>query len=100
VGPGPGGGLRWRDQAARWDADDEAPYHDVVTSTAEYGLLGLTMPARYGGRELTALDYVIVVEELFHQSQHWITGEPTFCSTGPVHHLAGRRQGHMGEVPS
>ena len=76
-------GLRWRDEVARWDADDDAPYQDVVASIAEYGLLGLTMPARYGGQELTALDYVIVVEELFRQSQHWITGEPTFCSTGP-----------------
>src|SRR5581483_9266108 len=76
-------GLRWRDEVARWDLDDEAPYHDVVESIAEYGLLGLTMPARYGGQELTALDYVIVVEELFRRSQHWITGEPTFCSTGP-----------------
>ncbi len=76
-------GLRWRDQVAAWDADDEAPYPEVVASMAEYGLLGLTMPARYGGQELTALDYVLVVEELFRHSQHWITGEPTFCSSGP-----------------
>jgi butyryl-CoA dehydrogenase len=76
-------GLRWRDQVARWDAEDEAPYAEVAASMAEYGLLGLTMPARYGGQELTALDYVLVVEELFRHSQHWITGEPTFCSTGP-----------------
>jgi butyryl-CoA dehydrogenase len=76
-------GLRWRDQAARWDLEDEAPYHDVVASMADYGLLGLTMPARYGGQELTALDYVLVVEELFRHSQHWITGEPTFASSGP-----------------
>lgn len=76
-------GLRWRDEVAKWDLEDEAPYDEVAASMADYGLLGLTMPAEYGGQELTALDYVLVVEELFRHSQHWIVGEPTFCSTGP-----------------
>jgi butyryl-CoA dehydrogenase len=73
----------WRDHVNTWDLDDEAPYAEVAASIADAGLLGLTMPAEYGGAGLTALDYVVVVEELIKNSQSWIVAEPTFGSTGP-----------------
>jgi butyryl-CoA dehydrogenase len=73
----------WRAHVDAWDAADEAPYREVATAIADAGLLGLTMPEHYGGGGLTALDYVIVVEELFKGSQSWIVAEPVFGSTGP-----------------
>jgi butyryl-CoA dehydrogenase len=76
-------GLPWRSHVKTWDAEDLCPYDDIKQSITEAGLLGLTMPKRYGGQGLTALDYVLVIENLFRSSQSWIVGEPTFCSSGP-----------------
>jgi butyryl-CoA dehydrogenase len=75
--------LAWRGQHTRWDSADEAPYAAIIESLRDAGLLGLTMPVEYGGKGGTALDYVLVVEELFLTSQSWILGEGPFCSTGP-----------------
>jgi butyryl-CoA dehydrogenase len=68
-------GLLWRGEYAKWDAEDDAPYDDVVKSLRDAGLLGLTIPKTYGGKGGTALDYVIVVEELIRTSRSWILGE-------------------------
>src|SRR5579862_8832669 len=76
-------GLPWRGCVKTWDAEDRCPYDDVKRSITDAGLLGLTMPKRYGGQGLTAFDYVLVIENLFRSSQSWIVGEPTFCSSGP-----------------
>jgi butyryl-CoA dehydrogenase len=76
-------GMRWRGQYAKWDAEDEAPYHEVVASLRDAGLLGLTIPKEYGGKGGDALDYAIVVEELIRTSRCWILGEGPFSTTGP-----------------
>src|SRR5580693_10685737 len=76
-------GLQWRGQHASCDRDDVRPYADITVSLRDADLLGLTIPVEYGGQSGTALDYVIVVEELFRSSQSWILGEPPFCTTGP-----------------
>lgn len=75
--------LEWRDQADKWDLEDEAPYDDVVKRLSELGLLGITMPQEYGGQGGTALDYLIVVEEIFRTSRSWIVAEPLFATSGP-----------------
>ncbi|SEE77282.1 Acyl-CoA dehydrogenase [Rhizobiales bacterium GAS191] len=76
-------GTQWRGQYALWDADDQAPYGDILASLRDAGLLGLTMPKEYGGRGGTALDYAVVVEELIRTSRCWILGEGPFATTGP-----------------
>ena len=76
-------GTRWRGQYAKWDAEDEAPYHEIVASLRDAGLLGLTIPKEYGGKGGDALDYAIVVEELIRTSRCWILGEGPFATTGP-----------------
>jgi butyryl-CoA dehydrogenase len=76
-------GMRWRGQYAKWDAEDEAPYREVVASLRDAGLLGLTIPKEYGGKGGDALDYAIVVEELIRTSRCWILGEGPFATTGP-----------------
>ena len=76
-------GMRWRGQYAKWDADDAAPYGEIVASLRDAGLLGLTIPKEYGGKGGDALDYAIVVEELVRTSRCWILGEGPFATTGP-----------------
>jgi len=76
-------GMRWRGQYAKWDAEDQAPYPEVVASLRDAGLLGLTIPKQYGGKGGDALDYAIVVEELIRTSRSWILGEGPFATTGP-----------------
>ena len=76
-------GLRWRGQYAKWDAEDESPYDEVVKSLRDAGLLGLTIPREFGGKGGEALDYAIVVEELIRTSRSWILGEGPFSTTGP-----------------
>src|SRR6266550_1826203 len=76
-------GMQWRDQYARWDAEDEAPYGAILATLRDAGLLGLTMPREYGGKGGNALDYAIVVEELIRTSRCWILGEGPFSTTGP-----------------
>jgi butyryl-CoA dehydrogenase len=76
-------GLEWRKYANRWDEDNEAPFADVTARMGELGLLGLLMPKEYGGSDLTALDYALVVEALMRSSTIWICAEPTFLASGP-----------------
>jgi butyryl-CoA dehydrogenase len=76
-------GLELRDKAARWDRDNMVPYQEVVDHVRSHGLLGLTMPTRYGGQGLTASDYLLVAETMFRNSQFWAIGEPLFATTGP-----------------
>jgi butyryl-CoA dehydrogenase len=76
-------GLEWRTFANRWDEENEAPFAEVTARMGELGLLGLLMPAEYGGLDLTALDYALVVEALMRSSTIWITAEPTFLASGP-----------------
>lgn len=72
-----------REDGARWDAQNSAPYREVCDRMRDAGLLGLTMPAEYGGKERTALDYVVAVSAILRASQTWVGPEPLFCTTGP-----------------
>lgn len=73
----------WRVHVEAWDRDDESPYVDIARAMANASLCGLTMPEEYGGQNLTAMDYVVVVAEIIRRSQSWIPAEPVFGSTGP-----------------
>jgi butyryl-CoA dehydrogenase len=75
--------MQWRGRYAEWDAEDLAPYAEVVASLRDAGLLGLTIPKEYGGKGGDAMDYAIVVEELIRTSRSWILGEGPFSTTGP-----------------
>ncbi len=76
-------GLSLRDQVAEWDRTNSVPYQKVVDHIADHGLLGLAMPAKYGGQGKSTADYFLVVEALFRSSQFWVVGEPVFATTGP-----------------
>jgi butyryl-CoA dehydrogenase len=76
-------GAEWRKYANEWDVANKAPYADVTSRFGELGLLGLMMPAAYGGQDLTALDYALAVEASMRASTTWVTGEPMFRTSGP-----------------
>jgi butyryl-CoA dehydrogenase len=76
-------GLEWRGSANEWDEKNEAPFDKVTARMGELGLLGLLMPKEFGGSDLTALDYALVVETLMRTSTIWICAEPTFLASGP-----------------
>lgn len=49
--------------AARWDEEQHIP-RSQIQKLADFGLFGLTFPEAYGGRGLTALDAILVIEEV------------------------------------
>lgn len=76
-------GEEFRPMAAEWDEKDNADLPALTRRIGQYGLLGLTMPAQYGGQDKTVLEYTLVVEELARWSQSGITIEPVFRTSGP-----------------
>jgi butyryl-CoA dehydrogenase len=76
-------GTSLREQAADWDATDEAPYAEIFSRARQSDLLGVAMPEEYGGSGGGAVEYLIVVEALFRYSQSWLPPEPVFCTSGP-----------------
>ena len=49
--------------AAAWDREHRFP-REVFTKLAELGLMGVCIPAEYGGAEADFLSYILVLEEL------------------------------------
>ncbi len=49
--------------AAAWDREHRFP-HEVFAKLAELGLMGVCIPAEYGGADADFLSYVLVLEEL------------------------------------
>ncbi|MFT5195305.1 MAG: alkylation response protein AidB-like acyl-CoA dehydrogenase [Cellvibrionaceae bacterium] len=49
--------------AAKWDQDEHIP-RSQIQKYADAGYFGMTVPIKYGGRGLTALDAILVIEEV------------------------------------
>lgn len=49
--------------AAQWDIDEHIP-REQIQKYAEQGWFGMTLPEEYGGRSLSALDAILVIEEV------------------------------------
>lgn len=52
-----------RPHAAEWDREERFP-HEIVPKLAELGLLGMTIPERYGGSGLDLVSTAIAIERL------------------------------------
>lgn len=52
-----------RDRAQKVDATESYPW-DTVQDLVEAGFMGMTIPARFGGRGLSYFDAVLVIEQL------------------------------------
>jgi alkylation response protein AidB-like acyl-CoA dehydrogenase len=53
----------FRERAARWDEREEYPW-DNVKQLVEAGLMGMTVPAAYGGQGKALLDVVLAIEQV------------------------------------
>lgn len=51
------------DKIRKWDENDEFP-REIFDKMRELGIMGLSTPPEYGGTAGTAIDYVIIIEEL------------------------------------
>ena len=49
--------------AAQWDEDQHIP-RQQVQKLADFGLFGMTFPEQYGGHDASALDVILVIEEV------------------------------------
>ena len=49
--------------AAKWDQDEHIP-REQIQKYADAGYFGMTIPEQYGGRGLSALDAILVIEEV------------------------------------
>jgi alkylation response protein AidB-like acyl-CoA dehydrogenase len=49
--------------AARWDQEEHIP-REQIQKYADAGFFGMTIPAQYGGQGLSALDAILVIEEV------------------------------------
>ena len=49
--------------AAQWDREEHIPRRQIQ-SYADAGFFGMTLPTQYGGKGLSALDAVLVIEEI------------------------------------
>ena len=55
--------ARFAPRAARWDQDRSYCWENV-TELAEAGLMGMTIPTRFGGKGASFYDTVVVIEEI------------------------------------
>jgi alkylation response protein AidB-like acyl-CoA dehydrogenase len=53
----------FRDRAARWDEREEYPWENVK-QLVDAGLMGMAIPAAYGGQGRPLLDVVLVIEQV------------------------------------
>jgi alkylation response protein AidB-like acyl-CoA dehydrogenase len=66
-----------------WDEKGEAMDRKILSQYVDMGLLGITLPEKYGGAGLTAFDAILAIEELARISP--IAAMPVFeTSVGPV----------------
>lgn len=49
--------------AARWDAEEHIP-RSQIAKYVHQGWFGMTLPQKYGGRDMNALDVILVIEEV------------------------------------
>jgi alkylation response protein AidB-like acyl-CoA dehydrogenase len=75
-------GLEYKKYANDWDTNNKAPIADVTARMGELGLLGITIPEKWGGLGLTTMDYALVVEAVVRASTSWVPGEPMFRTSG------------------
>ncbi|NMD05639.1 MAG: acyl-CoA dehydrogenase [Deltaproteobacteria bacterium] len=66
-----------------WDEKDEAMDRNILSQYLDMGLLGITLPEKYGGAGLTTFDAILAIEELDRVSP--IAALPVFeTSVGPI----------------
>ncbi len=73
----------YTDQAAAWDVCDDVDLGPIMSRARAYGLTGITLGTEYGGRDLSAIEWTVAVEEIARTALTWIPAEPLFMTAGP-----------------
>jgi alkylation response protein AidB-like acyl-CoA dehydrogenase len=55
----------------------------MLDSARHAGLLGITVPTKYGGKDGDIIDYVLCIEEMCRVTHSWLTAEALFRTSGP-----------------
>jgi hypothetical protein len=94
-------GRSFAEKTREWDESDGHPYCEIVEHVGADGSLGAAIPAGYGGKGGSAVEYLIVVEALFRYAQSWLS-----LVTGLLHprcrtiDYPARQRYHPGTVPA
>jgi alkylation response protein AidB-like acyl-CoA dehydrogenase len=95
-------GEKWARHATDIDRDDAAPLSEMVRDSVDMGVAGITIPTRYGGRGLTALEFSLAVEEACRAMKSWMAGDVLFATTctGPsVLMISGNEEAQERYLP-
>jgi alkylation response protein AidB-like acyl-CoA dehydrogenase len=74
-------GASWAPLATEIDREDRAPTADMVRSSGEAGLTGLTIPREFGGRGGSAVEFALAVEHACRAMKSWMAGDILFSTT-------------------
>ncbi|OYO26344.1 Butyryl-CoA dehydrogenase [Janthinobacterium sp. PC23-8] len=74
-------GDKWAPFAKEIDRNDAAPLKEMVQDSVEMGLAGLTIPTQYGGKNLSAIEFALAVEEACRAMKSWMAGDILFSTT-------------------
>jgi alkylation response protein AidB-like acyl-CoA dehydrogenase len=74
----------------------------MVRDSVDMGVAGITIPTRYGGQGLTALEFSLAVEEACRAMKSWMAGDVLFATTctGPsVLMISGNEEAQERYLP-
>lgn len=74
-------GEKWASRASEIDRLDMAPTDEMIKDTVDLGLAGLTIPAEFGGRGFSAIEFALAVEQACRSMKSWMAGDILFATT-------------------
>lgn len=79
-------GEKWAPFAKDMDVSNKAPFKEMLKDSVDMGLAGLTIPAKYGGQDLSAIEFILAIEEACRAMKTWLAGDILFGTTctGPT----------------
>ena len=95
-------GEKWAPLATEIDREDTAPIKEMIADTVTLGLAGLTIPAEFGGRGHSAIEFALAVEQACRSMKSWMAGDILFATTctGPsVIMMSDNKSAHTNYLP-
>ncbi|MEW6442857.1 MAG: acyl-CoA dehydrogenase family protein [bacterium] len=74
-------GEKWSPLAKDIDVSNRAPMKEMLQDSVRRGLSGITIPGRYGGQDLNAIEFVLATEEACRAAKTWLVGDVLFATT-------------------
>lgn len=70
-------GEKWAPFAKDMDVNNNAPIEEMLNDS----VAGLTIPEKYGGQDLDAVEFVLAIEEACRAMKMWMAGDILFATT-------------------